>query len=71
MKTRFILLTLTLILVGSASCELRYVFNLFSNGAKEANFTSLNSLNEDKYGERWNNPDELTAVGVRQLYLLG
>eukprot|EP00340_Litonotus_pictus_P004035 CAMPEP_0170529256 /NCGR_PEP_ID=MMETSP0209-20121228/19228_1 /TAXON_ID=665100 ORGANISM="Litonotus pictus, Strain P1" /NCGR_SAMPLE_ID=MMETSP0209 /ASSEMBLY_ACC=CAM_ASM_000301 /LENGTH=447 /DNA_ID=CAMNT_0010821001 /DNA_START=66 /DNA_END=1409 /DNA_ORIENTATION=- len=50
---------------------MRLVFSLLSNGAKAPDSESLNGLKEDVFGERWEQPGELTAVGMRQHYLLG
>lgn len=51
--------------------EIRFVFNMISNGASAPNSDHLNSINEDIFGERWDDPNHLTPVGMRMQYLLG
>ena len=55
----------------SMNSELKYVMTIIANGAKAPSDEFLDSLNEDRFGEQWENPDELTATGIRQMYLLG
>lgn len=49
--------------------EIRLLYGLIGEG-----FISpfeLDSLNEDLFGERWEEPGELTPSGMRQMYILG
>lgn len=66
-----------LLTLAIASClvitkaEVRFVFNMISNGASSPPSEHLNSINEDIFGERWDDPSQLTPVGMRMQYLLG
>lgn len=67
-----LLLTLTIIsCVAITKSEIRFVFNMISNGASSPTSNHLNSINEDIFGERWDDPNQLTPVGMRMQYLLG
>lgn len=67
-----LLLTLTIIsCVAITKSEIRFVFNMISNGASSPTSNHLNSINEDVFGERWDDPNQLTPVGMRMQYLLG
>ena len=46
-----------------------FVFELFRHGARGP--LSLNSNNQDTYGEKWDSPEQLTNVGRRMHYILG
>lgn len=67
-----ILLSLTIIsCIVVSNAEIRFVFNMISNGASSPNSEHLNAINEDIFGERWDEPNHLTPVGMRMQYLLG
>jgi hypothetical protein len=67
-----LLLSLTIIsCIAITKAEIRFVFNMISNGASSPTSDHLNSINEDVFGERWDNPNHLTPIGMRMQYLLG
>jgi hypothetical protein len=52
-----------------ASCEIRFAFELFRHGARAPIILRKNG--RDIFNETWNMDQELTAVGMRQHYLIG
>lgn len=73
MKTTkaLILCLLAFTVTTYVSAEMRFILNIFSNGAKAPSQEFVNNINEDRFGERWEEPNELTAIGMRQQFLLG
>lgn len=70
MKKVIALIALVLLVTGINS-DIRFSMQFFSNGATAPEESHLNSIQEDRFGERWEEPGELTAVGMRQMFLLG
>lgn len=71
MKIQILILTIiSLSLICDTTSNLKFVFKLVSEGAR-APYTSLNTNNQDMFGEAWTNNGVLTPVGYRMLYLLG
>ena len=66
-KIIFTILLVTVI--SNISCNTRFVMSFFSDGSSES--LNVNSLNEDRFGERWEEPGQLTSIGIRQHYLIG
>ena len=64
-----ILISIILIKLAILKDELLFVFELFRHGARGP--LSLNSNNQDTYGEKWDSPEQLTNVGRRMHYILG
>lgn len=58
-------------MIAYSSAEIRFVFNLISSGHTSPPKDHLNTINEDAFGERWDQPDQLTPIGMRMQYLLG
>jgi lysosomal acid phosphatase len=48
-------------------CELRFVFELFRHGARAPHLKN----HTDILGNKWDNDNELTSIGLRMEYLLG
>jgi hypothetical protein len=69
MKT--LTLSIFAILISYISCEIRFVMNFITHGAKAPSEEFINEYNEDRFGELWTEPNELTAIGMRSQYLLG
>lgn len=67
----FLLFIIQAILLKLFNCDkLRFVFGLFRHGAR-APWNSLDINNIDLFGSQWDGDSQLTAVGLRQHYLLG
>ena len=49
--------------------NIRLAINLYKHGVSSPK--NLTKENKDIFGENWENKDELTAVGLRQEYLIG
>ena len=63
------IIIVTSFLMGLASCEIRFAFEMFRHGARAP--IVLKENNRDILNEYWNMDQELTAVGMRQHYLIG
>ena len=63
-------LFVSLILLQSTFCEIRFVFTTFRHGARSPEAT-VNAEGKDLWGETWALPGELTPIGQRMHYLLG
>lgn len=70
-KTKLLFCIIALSCLVYTNSDLRFVYSIISNGAKAPTSQFINSIKEDRFGEMWENPDELTAIGIRQQYLLG
>ncbi len=58
-------------IINLLNCDkLRFVFEMFRHGARSP-WNGLNASNVDVLGQKWNGPGELTAVGMREHFLLG
>lgn len=61
------IVTLLLILIASVYCEIKFVFEMLRHGAR----SPWGVGNKDILGKEWSGDGELTAIGMRQHYLLG
>ena len=67
-----IFLIFSIIFLKIYSQKTQFVFTVYSNGASAPSKDSVdNTFNEDYFGERWDQPGEITPVGIRQMYILG
>ena len=66
----FLIIFISIIIRTNEKENLRLVFEIYKHGAISPKITQEKEL-KDLFGEKWDDKDELTSVGLRQEFLIG